>query len=86
MAAELEHDHLVVIRIEGMHCHKCEQSIQKSLKRLPGVNEVEVDFPTSQASVLFDPKSVTIADLMQAVDQAGYRAVGFVRNNPDQVH
>jgi hypothetical protein len=29
---------------------------------------------------------VTVADLMQAVDQAGYRAVGFVRNNPDQVH
>ncbi len=84
MAAELEHDHLVVIRIEGMHCHKCEQAIQKSLKRLPGVNEVEVDFPTSQASVLFDPHAVTVQELMQAVEQAGYRSVGFTRNDPTQ--
>lgn len=80
MPAETEKDHLAVIRIEGMHCHKCEQTIQKSIKRLPGVREVEVDFPTSQASVLFDPQAVTVADLMQAVVQAGYRPTGFVHN------
>ena len=86
MAAELEHDHLAVIRIEGMHCHKCEKTIQQAIKRLVGVNEVEVDFPTSQASVLFDPAKVTVADLMHAVTQAGYQASGFARNDPGQVH
>lgn len=80
MAAETERDHLAVIRIEGMHCHRCEQTIQKSIRRLPGVREVEVDFPTSQASVLFDPEQVTVGELMQAVNQAGYRASGFTRN------
>ena len=29
---DVGHDHLAVIRIEGMHCHKCEQSIQKALQ------------------------------------------------------
>lgn len=82
MAADLERDHLAVIRIEGMHCHRCEQTIQKSINRLPGVIEVEVDFPTSQVSVLFDPHAVTIAELMQAIDQAGYHATGFTRNEP----
>lgn len=82
MAAETEKDHLAVIRIEGMHCHKCEQAIQKAVKRLAGVREVEVDFPTSQASVLFDPQLVTIAELMHAVTQAGYRPTGFLRNEP----
>jgi copper chaperone CopZ len=80
MAQQPARDHLVVIRIEGMHCHKCEQTIQRSLKRLPGVSEVEVDFPTSQASVLFDPAQVNISDLMHAVTQAGYKAAGFTRN------
>lgn len=80
MAAETERDDLAVIRIEGMHCHKCEQAIGKSIRRLAGVREVEVDFPTSQASVLYDPAQVTVADLMQAVHQAGYRAAGFTRN------
>ena len=44
------------------------------------VSEVEVDFPTSQASVLFDPAQVNISDLMHAVTQAGYKAAGFTRN------
>lgn len=81
MSLEPARDHLVVIRIEGMHCHKCEQSIQRSLKRLPGVSEVEVDFPSSQASVLFDPSRVAVSDLMHAVAQAGYKATGFTRND-----
>ena len=76
-------DHLVVIGIEGMHCHKCEQAIQQSLKRLSGVSEVEVDFPTAQASVLFDASRVAVSDLMHAVVQAGYRVVGFTKNEFD---
>ena len=47
MSVEGEKDDLAVIRIEGMHCHRCEQTIQKSLKRLAGVHEVEVDFPSA---------------------------------------
>src|SRR5437868_627433 len=37
-------DQFVMIKIEGMHCHRCEQSIKKSLGDIPGVHEVEVDF------------------------------------------
>src|SRR2546421_72621 len=37
-------DQLVILRIEGMHCHKCEQAIQKALTQHDGVHEVEVVF------------------------------------------
>lgn len=83
MAKDLERDRLAVIRIEGMHCHRCEQSIQRSIRRLAGVNEVEVDFPTSQASVLYDPQRVAVKDLMEAIAQAGYRATGFSSNDAE---
>ncbi len=86
MSVEGEKDDLAVIRIEGMHCHRCEQTIQKSLKRLAGVHEVEVDFPSAQASVLFDPRQVGVADLMQAVTLAGYRPTGFVRNERERAN
>jgi Cu+-exporting ATPase len=82
MASVSNKDHLAVIRIGGMHCHRCEQTIQKAIRRLNGVHEVEVDFPSAQASVLYDPSSVSMADLMQAISQAGYRATGFT--NSDQ--
>ena len=84
MSAEVERDQLAVIRIEGMHCHKCEQAIQKSLSRFAGVFEVEVDFNSGQASVLFDKGTVTIKQLMDAVNEAGYRATGFTQGQADR--
>lgn len=74
----LEQDHLVLLQIEGMHCHRCEQAIQRALGRCRGVREVEVDFPSGQASVLHQHGSVTAQELMQAVESAGYRARGFI--------
>jgi uncharacterized protein len=81
MPQDVGHDQLAVIRIEGMHCHKCEQALKKALSSTPGVHEVEVDFPTGQASVLFDRDSVTVKQLMDAVAAAGYRATGFTKSD-----
>ncbi len=72
-------DQLAIIRIDGMHCHRCEQSIRKAISSKPGVHEVEVDFNSRQASVLFDPNSVKVNELMAAVDEVGYHAVGFTQ-------
>ena len=76
-------DHLVLIQIEGMHCHRCEATIQRTLGAFPGVREVEVDFPSGQASVLHELGSVTVAQLMAAVDAAGYRAKSFIEREFD---
>ena len=70
-------DQLVLIHVEGMHCLKCENAITKAISAQPGVHEVEVDFNSKQASVLFDPASVSVGELMTAVNDAGYRAVSF---------
>ena len=82
MASDVSRDQLAVIRIEGMHCHKCEHTIRKALARHTGVHEVEVDFPSKQASVLYDRDAVSVRDLMESVNEAGYRATGFTQQNP----
>ena len=84
MSAEVARDQFAVIRIEGMHCHKCELTIQKLLSQYPGVHEVEVDFASGQASVLFDRGAVSISKLMEAVNEAGYRATGFTQGQADR--
>jgi uncharacterized protein len=83
MSADVAGDQFAVIRVEGMHCHKCEQAIQKALLGLPGVHEVEVDFASGQASVLFDRSAVTVARLMDAVNAAGYHAAGFTQGRAE---
>jgi len=79
MAEFVGNDRLLLIKIEGMHCHKCELAIQKALTAVPGVHEVEVDFPSKQASVLFDPAKATIKQLTQAVAKTGYKVGGFTQ-------
>ena len=73
----------VLIHIEGMHCHRCEQAIRKAMMRHDGVHEVEVDFASGQASVLFDPKSVSAEDLIAAVREAGYTPTGSTQSHAD---
>jgi uncharacterized protein len=75
-------DQLALIRIDGMHCHKCEQAIHKVLSTKSGVHEVEVDFNSRLASVLYDPGSITIGELMAGVNEAGYEAVSFTQSTP----
>ena len=84
MSADVGRDQLAVIRVEGMHCHKCERAIQKALSALPGVHEVEVDFASGQASVLFDRAATQVSDLMEAVNAAGYHATGFTQGQVDR--
>ena len=61
-----------------------EQTIQKLLAQHPGVREVEVDFASGQASVLFDRGAVSISKLMDALNAAGYRATGFTQGQADR--
>jgi Cu+-exporting ATPase len=81
MASDVSRDQLALIRIEGMHCHKCEHAIRKALARHPGVHEVEVDFPSGQASVLHDRDAVSVRQLLESVNEAGYHATGFTQQD-----
>ena len=71
-------DHLVLIQVLGMHCHRCEHTLRKTLNAVEGVHEVEVDFPSSQMSVLHDRSMVDVATLVEAVADAGYRVGDIV--------
>lgn len=80
MPKNVENDQLLIIKIDGLHCHKCEQTITRALLTEPGVHEVEVDFLSGQASVLFDERQVEVPKLLAQIDSAGYHAAGFSRS------
>ncbi|NQT56657.1 MAG: cation transporter, partial [Desulfobacteraceae bacterium] len=47
-------DKNVTLPITGMTCANCALNIQRSLKKVKGVKEANVNFATEQASVSFD--------------------------------
>jgi Cu+-exporting ATPase len=61
-----------ILRISGMHCASCVASVEKSLKKVAGVEEASVNLATETATVWFDPELVTEPDLKEAVKRSGY--------------
>jgi copper chaperone CopZ len=80
---DVSNDRFVLIHIEGMHCHRCEQAIRKAMSRYAGVHEVEVDFASGLASVLYDVGLVSPASLVDAVREAGYKPNGYTLSHSD---
>lgn len=64
----------VHLAISGMDCTSCALMIEKSLKKMPAVKEVHVNFAAEKASVLFDESKSSIKDLIASVKKAGYEA------------
>ncbi|HET8969200.1 MAG TPA: heavy metal translocating P-type ATPase [Gaiellaceae bacterium] len=72
-----ERDTRVDLALEGMTCAACANRIERKLNKLDGV-DASVNYATEQAAVRFDAGRVTVADLLGAVEAAGYHAMPAV--------
>lgn len=61
--------------VKGMHCASCSYTIQKALKKVPGVQEAEVNYGTETAKVTFDEQQTTPEQLATTVKGLGYTLV-----------
>ncbi len=60
------------IPLAGMTCANCAATVERVLKTLPGVVDARVNFASEQAAVTFDPKTLTLAQIVQRIQEAGY--------------
>ncbi len=65
-------ERVVTFHAGGMHCPGCEHIIEKSVRKLPGVSRIKADYPTETVRVVFDPNTITLDAILDAVAQKGY--------------
>jgi Cu+-exporting ATPase len=63
----------VELPIEGMTCASCASRIERKLNKLDGVS-ASVNYATEKATIEFDPATVSVDTLVDAVEQVGYSA------------
>lgn len=63
------------MKIEGMTCASCAKAVERAVRKLEGVAEANVNLATEKLSISFEPSTVRISDIKQAVEKAGYKAV-----------
>lgn len=62
------------LSVQGMTCMGCVANVTRAIKKVPGVDEVDVNLPRGRATIGFDPEAVKPADVAIALTAAGYPA------------
>lgn len=64
----------IVIKVEGMHCMHCAAKVEAALKALKGVKNAKADLAAKTVSVNFVAVKVTVDEMVNAVNGAGFSA------------
>lgn len=62
----------VTLKIFGMTCKHCVRHVTTALEEVDGVTEVTVSLETNSATLVYDEDKVSMEDLAEAVQEAGY--------------
>uniref|UniRef100_A0A4W6DFL8 Copper-transporting ATPase 2 n=1 Tax=Lates calcarifer TaxID=8187 RepID=A0A4W6DFL8_LATCA len=62
----------VQVRVDGMHCQSCVQSIEGQIGELPGVSYIQVSLQDRAALIVFQPLLVTQQELRDKIEDMGF--------------
>lgn len=65
------------LSLSGMHCASCAGIIERTIKKLDGVESANVNFATEKALVKFDEEKISEDKIIEAVKKAGYKATAI---------
>lgn len=63
-----------ILKVEGMSCNHCVNSIETYVGILAGVSAVKVDLNNNEVSVEFD-NAATLAQIKETIEDQGYDLV-----------
>ncbi|MGJ5675902.1 MAG: heavy metal translocating P-type ATPase [Nostochopsis sp.] len=62
------------LKLRGMSCASCGNTIEDAIRSVRGVNDCSVNFGAEQATVTYDPRKTDPKAICNAVDAVGYSA------------
>ena len=65
-----------IIRIGGMTCASCAQTIENALKKTEGIVEANVNLATEKALVVYDPQEIDYEGIKKIIEATGYQVLG----------
>lgn len=65
--------------VTGMSCASCSAHVEKSVSKIAGVQEVQVNLLTNSMTVVYDDSVTSSGEIVSAVEKAGYGACPIQR-------
>jgi Cu+-exporting ATPase len=66
-----------IIRIGGMTCASCAQTIENALKKTEGIIEANVSLATEKAVVIYDLQEINYESIKEIIEGTGYQVLGI---------
>lgn len=73
---EVHHEE-ATLKVGGMVCATCVETIETALKGLPGVLDAQVNLATEKAHVSYNSSLSTLDDMRKVIEDAGYQYLGL---------
>ncbi len=61
-----------IVKVEGMSCNHCVNSIESNVGELDGVSLVHVSLDEGNVTVEFDEAKVSLAQIKETIEEQGY--------------
>lgn len=68
----MEAAYQATLKILGMHCNDCVESVEQALMDIDGVHKVTVDLNDDEATVMYEDDKAEPEDFKETVKSAGY--------------
>ncbi|MFX1232926.1 MAG: heavy metal translocating P-type ATPase [Promethearchaeota archaeon] len=65
----------IVVKIEGMTCASCAQTVESALKKSEGIISATVNIATEKATIVYDTDELGYDDMLAIINNTGYRAL-----------
>ncbi|MEE6472318.1 hypothetical protein FKM82_009574 [Ascaphus truei] len=74
-------DDFIKIRIDGMTCQSCVNTIEGKIGKLQGVQKIKVSLSSQEAVIVYQPYVIQPEDLKKYIDSMGFEA--SIKSRPD---
>ncbi|MFP6654138.1 MAG: HAD-IC family P-type ATPase, partial [Myxococcota bacterium] len=74
----------ITLDIKGMRCDNCARSLTETLEAISGVAQPRVSYALEQAQLILDPAKTTLADILAAIEAAGFQAASSSRSAAEE--
>ncbi|MCW4027003.1 MAG: heavy metal translocating P-type ATPase, partial [Candidatus Bathyarchaeota archaeon] len=66
-----------IMKIGGMTCASCAQTIETALRETEGIMEANVNLATEKAVVVYDPQQIGYENVKKTIEDTGYQVLGI---------
>jgi len=66
------------IKVKGMHCKSCEETIERCVLKVNGVKTCKADCAKAMVRVSFDERKTDIEEIKKKIEEKGYECEGYI--------